>query len=164
MAEYEINGHHAREREPRKGERLRRTVIVLTTMTVALVLGSGMAFAAAISGTQGDDRLRGTIRADQIYGLNGDDTLFGFAGRDELYGGAGNDGVNAGPRADEIYGGSGNDRLFGGDGRDFINSVDRRFDVVDCGNPDAARDRVVRDRNDRVQNCNRREVSPRPGP
>lgn len=123
-------------------------------MVVALALSTGVALAAAVSGTQGNDTLRGTNRADQVYGLNGNDTLYGFRGPDELYGGAGNDNLYGAPGADEIYGGSGFDNLFGGDGADFINSADRgTSDLVDCGNPDGVTDTVVRDANDRVRNC-----------
>ena len=136
---------------------MRRTVLALTTMAAALILGSGIALAAAVSGTQGNDTLRGTIRVDQIYGLNGNDTLDAYRGSDELYGGAGNDNLNAGPGQDELYGGSGIDNLFGGDGGDFINSADQGGeDLVDCGNPDGgASDRVIRNGNDRVRNCSR---------
>ena len=132
---------------------------MLATMSVALVLGAGVAVAAAVSGTQGNDTLRGTNGADQIYGLSGNDTLYGFRDADELYGGAGNDNLYGGPGSDEIYGGSGIDNMFGGDGRDFINSADQgNSDLIDCGNPDGVADRVVRDSDDRVRNCNTQDV------
>src|SRR5918998_611261 len=86
----------------KKGECVRRTGLVAATMAVALLLSTGVALAAAISGTQGNDTLRGTRRADQIYGLNGRDTLKGFAGGDELYGGAG---------LDRLVGSGGNDEI-----------------------------------------------------
>jgi Ca2+-binding RTX toxin-like protein len=137
----------------KKGEVL-RTVLVLVTVSVALMLGTGVALAAAISGTQGNDTLRGTRQADQIYGLNGNDTLSGRARADDLYGGAGNDTLNGGSGNDDIYGGSGQDDLFGGPDADFINSADRGTpDIIDCGDPDGATDRVVRDEDDTVRNC-----------
>jgi Ca2+-binding RTX toxin-like protein len=39
-----------------------------------------------IYGTSGDDRLRGTAKADAIYGQQGDDLIRGAQGRDFLYG------------------------------------------------------------------------------
>ena len=155
----EASGHDANgEDQGTKGELVRRTVLLLTAMGVALLLGTGVAFAAAVSGTQGNDTLRGTQQADQIYGLNGNDTLYGRAGNDELYGGAGNDNLYGQSGNDEIYGGSGVDNLFGGPGSDFINSADRgTSDLVDCGNPDGEVDRVVRDEEDRVRNCNEQD-------
>jgi Ca2+-binding RTX toxin-like protein len=110
--------------------------------------------AAAISGTQGNDTLRGTRQADQIYGLNGNDTLQGRARSDELYGGAGNDNLYGSGGNDDIYGGSGQDDLFGGPGADFLNSADRGTpDIVDCGASDGAMDRVVYDSDDTLRNC-----------
>lgn len=146
-----------------KGEVVSRTVLLLAAMGVALLLGTGVALAAAVSGTQGNDTLRGTPQDDQIYGLNGNDTLYGFERSDELYGGAGNDNLYGSSGADEIYGGSGQDNLFGGDNSDFLNSADGRpDDVVDCGNPDAgAPDRVVKDKNDRKRNCGGERITAR---
>lgn len=133
----------------------------MVTLVVASMLGTGVAMAAAISGTQGNDTLRGTRQVDQIYGLNGNDTLYGRARGDELYGGAGNDNLYGGSGADDIYGGSGQDNLFGGPDADFINSADRGTpDIVDCGNPDGAMDRVVPDEDDTVKNCEGDTVTP----
>lgn len=132
---------------------MRKTVLAVTAMVLALVLGSGIAVAAAVSGTQGNDTLRGTRQVDQIYGLNGNDTLYGFERPDELYGGAGNDNVYGHDGADDLYGGSGIDNLFGGTGADFINSLDRSFDLINCGGADGARDTVVRDAGDAIRGC-----------
>src|SRR3712207_4400704 len=49
---------------------------------------------ATITGTSGNNSLKGTRDADKIYGLAGDDGLSGDMGNDELDGGAGNDVVN----------------------------------------------------------------------
>lgn len=117
---------------------------MLVTMTVALLLGSGLALAQHITGTAGDNEIKGTRNVDQMYGLGGDDDLFGRDGDDELYGGSGRDLLVGGPGDDEIYGGSGSDDLLGGPGNDYINSADNnRQDVVDCG--DGNNDRVVFD-------------------
>lgn len=136
---------------------------MLTTMAVALTLGTGVALAAAISGTQGSDTLRGTPQDDQIYGLSGDDTLYGRDRSDELYGGAGEDRLFGSLGADEIYGGSGPDRLFGGPNRDFLNSADGRpNDFIDCGANDEATDTVVRDTGDELNHCGVDNKTPGP--
>ena len=142
----------------RKGEFVRRTVLALTTMVVAIFASVGVAVAEQITGTSGDNRIVGTNRADQIYGLNGDDDLFGRGDPDGLYGGTGRDEIQGGPGADEIYGGPGIDLLFGGDGRDYINSADNgRPDVINCGGPDGDADTVAADPNDSTDGCNGRD-------
>ncbi|WP_271273641.1 calcium-binding protein [Aliamphritea hakodatensis] len=72
---------------------------------------------AWISGTGGDDNLRGGSGDDRIAGNKGDDTLNGSFGDDVLQGGRGNDTLN---------GGFGNDRyqFAEGDGQDVINQND----------------------------------------
>jgi Ca2+-binding RTX toxin-like protein len=153
VLEVELGGCATADRRC-KGGKLRRTVLLLVTMVVASMLGTGVALAAAISGTQGNDTLRGTRQVDQIYGLNGNDTLVGRARGDELYGGAGNDNLYGSSGADDIYGGSGQDDLFGGSGADFLNSADRgTTDIVNCGGADEAVDEVVRDENDVLVGC-----------
>jgi Ca2+-binding RTX toxin-like protein len=62
---------------------------------------------ALIRGTQGNDRLNGTIYADDIYG---------FAGNDTIRAGSGADYVEAGDGNDLLYGDAGNDWLVGGRG------------------------------------------------
>ena len=44
-------------------------------MSVALMLGSGVALAAQFVGTNGGDVIAGTEQADDIYGLRGIDTF-----------------------------------------------------------------------------------------
>ena len=66
--------------------------------------------ACTITGTQGDDRLRGTSGSDVICGRSGDDKLVGLGGDDGLRGGEG---------ADRLFGGPGDDTLSGDDGRDI---------------------------------------------
>ena len=124
-------------------------------MAVALLLGTSVVMAQAISGTQFNDNLTGTRAADQMYGLNGNDTVQGAIGSDEVYGGAGNDNVYGNKGVDEVYGGSGQDDLFGGPGADYLNSTDRNIvvDVIDCGAGDGETDRIVRDNEDTTINC-----------
>ncbi|MDM7947586.1 MAG: calcium-binding protein [Oceanibaculum nanhaiense] len=64
-----------------------------------------------VSGTAGDDTLRGG---------DGDDLLTGGAGNDVLYGGAGNDTIFGGSGNDTLFGEDGDDRLYGGDGDDWL--------------------------------------------
>jgi Ca2+-binding RTX toxin-like protein len=87
--------------------------------------GSGAALScggrrATIVGTPGDDRLRGTRRADVIVGLGGKDRLRGLAGNDVICGGGGADRLDGGAGRDTLYGEAGDDRLSGGAGRDLL--------------------------------------------
>src|SRR5262245_38758502 len=64
-----------------------------------------------VVGTEGDDVLDGTNKADCIVGLGGNDVIRGDNGDDVIFGGAGND---------RIDGNNGKDRLFGEDGDDVL--------------------------------------------
>jgi len=123
-------------------------------------LGSGVALAAAISGTQGNDTLRGTINIDQIYGLNGSDIISGGQSADELYGGAGNDDLYGGPGGDYLNGGKGIDIMFGEGGNDYIDAADNRpDDLVNCGA--GVNDKAVYDTGDNVKpNCEDQNLVP----
>jgi RTX calcium-binding nonapeptide repeat (4 copies) len=55
-----------------------------------------------ITGTKGNDTIRGTARAAAIYGL---------AGKDTTYGRGGNDRINGGPGKDKVFCGAGIDRV-----------------------------------------------------
>jgi Ca2+-binding RTX toxin-like protein len=111
-------------------ERIMRTAIVLLTIMVALVVGSGVALAAVIScptgaggecrGTKKADQITGTIGVDQIYALGGADFVKGGSGVDTMYGDEGNDKMGGGPGSDKFFGGAGSERLSGGEGEDEI--------------------------------------------
>jgi hypothetical protein len=73
-----------------------------------------------ITGTQSDDRLRGTSGDDLICGLGGDDRIDGGGGDDAVFGDAGDDAIDGGAGDDTLYGGGGDDRLGGGDGDDVL--------------------------------------------
>lgn len=64
-----------------------------------------------VTGTAGDDKIKGGAFGDTINGMAGHDSLFGGTGADELYGGGGNE---------RLYGGGGNDRLFAIDGANIL--------------------------------------------
>jgi Ca2+-binding RTX toxin-like protein len=103
-----------------------------------------------IIGTPGNDKLKGTRRADVIVGLAGKDKLSGLQGNDRICGGAGNDTLGGGPGNDRLSGeagkdkvsgdagndtasgGSGKDRVLGGPGRDKLNGGPSR-DLVNGG-------------------------------
>ncbi len=111
---------------------MRRVLLPLTIAAVALVLGSGVAWAATIVGTNRADKERGTTGADKMYGLNGNDRLHGLGGRDEVSGGAGVDILHGGKGNDVLWGGTRNDTLktglgsneaYGGPGPDIIRAA-----------------------------------------
>ncbi len=62
-----------------------------------------------VSGSHGDDYLRGNGVANTLWGHGGNDTILGQAANDALFGGSGDD---------ALTGGTGKDRCVGGDGTD----------------------------------------------
>ena len=99
---------------------MRRVVLVLGAMALALLLTSGVAWAINELGTNGPDTLRGTDRDDNLSGRGGNDVLFGKGGSDNLLGGAGKDWVHGGSEH-RIRGGDKN--LAGGPGNDAVIAV-----------------------------------------
>jgi RTX calcium-binding nonapeptide repeat (4 copies) len=107
---------------------MRRAVLLLAAMALALLLASGVAWAVTKVGGPGHDTLTGTNGADNLLGKGGDDTIFGLRGSDNLLGGGGDDIVIGGkPPATplgggskNVYGGSGNDFVGGGNGPDNV--------------------------------------------
>jgi Ca2+-binding RTX toxin-like protein len=102
---------------------MKRILLVLAAMALALLLASGVAWAVTKIGTDGPDTLRGTNGDDNLIGKGGNDRLFGLRGRDTLLGGPGKDWLDTHPfgaprrvRTGEknMLGGPGNDILFGG--------------------------------------------------
>lgn len=73
-----------------------------------------------ITGTKGDDDLRGTAGKDVICGMAGDDTISALGGDDKVFGLAGNDKVDGGTGSDHLFAGIGQDDLSGGGGADFL--------------------------------------------
>lgn len=80
----------------------------------------GAAGADTLSGYRGDDRIWGGGKADRLLGGAGDDTLSGGTGGDTLRGQSGDDRLNGGKGGDHLDGGAGADTLVGGDGRDML--------------------------------------------
>jgi hypothetical protein len=73
-----------------------------------------------LTGTRGDDRLRGTPRADAICAGGGDDRVAGRGGADAVFGDGGDDIVRGGDGEDTLYGGDGDDVLAGHAGADVL--------------------------------------------
>ena len=118
----------------------RRAIVLLTTMAVALVLGSGMALAATVNctaqtscvGTPNLDTMNGSSGTDEMFGYGGADTMHGYGGSDSMQGDKGSDHIYGGSGADSslwggayepdytdtsddyVHGGSGDDRIYGG--------------------------------------------------
>ena len=113
---------------------MRRTVLVLAAMALALTVASGVALAVSKTGTNGDDVLEGTFGKDALAGGGGDDRLYGRQGQDRVYGDSGCDRVFGNIGNDQLFGGGGVDHVFGGGDDDFINLLDERGgDVAVCG-------------------------------
>ena len=113
---------------------MRRTVLLLAVMAVAIVVASGVALANNIEGNGGNNRLVGTNGDDTISGGGGNDDIFGKGGQDRLNGDSGNDDVYGGGKGDRLQSGQGQDELFGQEGSDFANAIDGQGnDRVNCG-------------------------------
>ena len=71
---------------------MRRTMLLLATMALTLLVAGGVALAVTRIGTDGPDTLRGTNKADTLIGLGANDRIFGgLRGNDTLLGGPGKD-------------------------------------------------------------------------
>ena len=101
---------------------MRRVVLVLAAMALAMLLASGVALAVNKIGTNGPDRLRGTNGEDNLLGKGGNDILIGLGGSDNLLGGEGKDWLFGGGEAiggdNNLVGGPGNDGIIAGQGSD----------------------------------------------
>jgi Ca2+-binding RTX toxin-like protein len=122
---------------------MRKTILVLASVALAMVVLGGVAWAANIKcpnggtnqyhrlncwGTPQADTMHGTPQADSIIGKEGADTIYGRGNPrkpDALFGGAGMDKVYGQRGRDEISGQLGSDRLYGGPGSDTIGSNGR---------------------------------------
>ena len=111
-----------------------KTILLLTTMAVALMVASSVALAGVFEGDQHNNRLVGTKDRDTLRGFDGADVIRALDGRDRLFGGTGDDTMYGGPGDDLIWGGGGVDHIRAGAGDDYVDSVgDDGRDFVDCG-------------------------------
>ncbi len=128
---------------------LRFSVLLLTVVaTTALCLAATPAAAGAqkcegitvtISGTPGDDRLRGNSGTDVIDGRGGDDRISGLGGLDLICGGEGRDVILGGNKNDALLGGPGDDLIREGSGSGYTSDIaivgpDLAFYVIVYGN------------------------------
>ena len=61
---------------------MRRTMLLLATMALTMLVASRVALAVTRIGTEGPDTLRGTKGDDNLLGHSGNDVLFALGGRD----------------------------------------------------------------------------------
>jgi Ca2+-binding RTX toxin-like protein len=132
---------------------MRRTIALLTTMAMTLLVATSVALAATVncpfyghcSGTDagdtihGDDRTYGRRGGDFIFGMNGNDQLHGSEGYDTLAGGDGDDIHNGGPGGDTFDGGPGYDQYRD----DSMDSSDTYFGLMVNGVTGAPMDTSV---------------------
>lgn len=123
-----------------------RRIAVLFALTLGfllLVAGTALAVnkmcAGNCRGTDGNDRIVGSARAntihaedgnDRVLGRGGDDALKGMGGRDELFGQEDDDRLKGNGGRDEIHGGLGDDLLRASTSERPNDGV---RDVLDCG-------------------------------
>jgi Ca2+-binding RTX toxin-like protein len=99
------------------------------TGLVALTALVGVAVAAPIKGTDGNDTLTGTERHDVIKAYAGNDTVNALGGFDVVRSGDGNDTADGGDGHDYMRGGKGDDTQYGGPKGDII-FAERGVDVT----------------------------------
>lgn len=156
---------------------MRKTILVLATMALAVLLASGLALAAP----KGDNTIttinctagascQGTSGPDIIYGTSSADVIIPYAGKDTVYAGGGNDEVRHSFGDDTIYGGTGADTLRGGFDYDTIygneptttgDASDGARDLIDCAyigsRKDSGPDLGYGSDNDTVVDCSNRD-------
>jgi hypothetical protein len=101
-----------------------KRIVLSASMIIALFVVGTVALADVKLGTDGDDTLVGTSRADDIFGHGGNDTVDGMAASDELWGGFGSDSVYGRGNIDTLHGEGGNDTLRGGGDDDELRGSD----------------------------------------
>jgi Ca2+-binding RTX toxin-like protein len=122
---------------------VRRTVLLLATLALAVLLAGGLALAApkgdntttTINCTAGTS-CQGTSGPDIINGTPSADVIIPYAGNDKVYANGGNDEVRHSFGDDTIHGGTGADTLRGGFDHDTIygnqpSTTDPKADVGD---------------------------------
>jgi Ca2+-binding RTX toxin-like protein len=99
---------------------VRRTLLLLASMGLAMLLASGLAFAANIKGDGNDNVLTGTSSRDTINPFGGNDRVYALERNDSVRHSYGNDYILGGTGDDTLRGGFDNDHIWGGPGRDLI--------------------------------------------
>jgi Ca2+-binding RTX toxin-like protein len=99
---------------------MRKTVLVFASITLAVLLASGVALAANIKGDGNDNVLTGTESRDTINPFGGNDTVYALDSNDDVRHSYGNDYILGGSGDDTLRGGFDNDHIWGGLGKDLI--------------------------------------------
>jgi Ca2+-binding RTX toxin-like protein len=99
---------------------MRKTVLLLASIALAVLLASGVALAANIKGDENDNELTGTSSRDTINPFAGTDTVYALGGADDVRHSYGNDYILGGSGNDTLRGGFDNDIIWGGPGKDLI--------------------------------------------
>ena len=125
---------------------IRKTILVLASVALAVLVVGGAAWAANVQGTGGDDVLSGTENRDTINPFDGNDTVRALGGNDDVRHSFGNDTIYGGAGNDTLRGGRGNDAIYGGPGKDLIDCAyleTRSGDVADTAYYTPGQDTVV---------------------
>jgi RTX calcium-binding nonapeptide repeat (4 copies) len=99
---------------------MRKTVLLLASITLTVLLASGLALAANIKGSEGNNVLTGTPSRDTINPFAGDDVVYALGGGDDVRHSYGKDYIFGGSGDDTLRGGFDSDIIWGGPGRDLI--------------------------------------------
>jgi Ca2+-binding RTX toxin-like protein len=110
---------------------LRRTILLVASITLNMVLAGGVALAATVNCVAGAD-CAGTPNPDTINGSAEADNMFGRAGADTVKGNEGGDYLQGDRGGDDLGGGDGRDSLWGGSLLE-VGPLDRSSDVVHGG-------------------------------
>jgi len=115
---------------------MRKTLLLLTTMALALLVAGGVALAATIT-CQVGVVCNGTSEADTITGIASNDTINGLEGNDFIKARGGSDKIDGGPNNDTLNGGPGNDTymFFGSWGIDRISADSGGVDTLTFPGP-----------------------------
>jgi Ca2+-binding RTX toxin-like protein len=125
---------------------MRKTILMLASVAVAVLVVGGVAWAAHVQGTGGDDVLNGTESRDTINPFDGNDTVYALGGNDDVRHSFGGDTIYGGEGNDTLRGGRGTDVIYGGPGEDLIDCAyleNRSGDVEDTAYYTPGKDTVV---------------------
>jgi Ca2+-binding RTX toxin-like protein len=110
---------------------MRKTVLLVASVALAMVVAGGVAWAATISCGGNWERCNGTNQADTMKGNGGNNLMYGKGRADTMYGYGAKDFLNGGTGSDKLYpgkgihnralGGPGADTLYGGIDHDILN-------------------------------------------
>ena len=114
------------------GERVATSLMTNDELLDLSEVQYGITGSGKLTGTENDDIIIGSDKADTINALAGDDEINAGAGNDKVYGGAGEDLIYAGDGNDTVYGDEDDDIIAGGDGDDKIYGG-KGDDVLDGG-------------------------------